>query len=58
MSALAVGGRCHNPQMARDGRDDSGKDQQDKEQSHSTWIQTESIRKSGDREDLETKERR
>lgn len=57
MSAPTVCGQCQNARMARDGRDDSGKDQQDKEQGHSTWIQTESIRKSGDREDLETKER-
>jgi hypothetical protein len=52
------GGQCHNLHMTRGGRDDGGKEQPDKEQGHSTWIQTESIRKTGEREGLEKKEGR
>jgi hypothetical protein len=40
----------------RDGRDRHEKTDNPPEQGHTTWIQTESIKKSGERESLETRQ--
>jgi hypothetical protein len=44
--------------MPSDDRDRADDNQTGKEQGHSTWIQTESIKKSGETETFETKEQR